>query len=195
MSPRGAAFVKPPGRPRLYCRPPHRVRVHEQGKEVENRHSSQRLIRLLRERLTALAHLRVRNNMIPTHDSRRSSKARQTQAISGVMADDKLADAILAQYNAQSDRLRDLLHALKEFQSELTVEEIARWNALSDRFSERQKRLNQTFVTLFAEKCTAKTPQQKMEHTGHALAALEQDSEEARQMANELLSIVRNHLV
>jgi hypothetical protein len=55
----------PRGRPPLYCRPSHRVRAHEKRKALETRHPPERLFRLLKERLTALARWRVRRNQIP----------------------------------------------------------------------------------------------------------------------------------
>ena len=61
------------GRPRLYCRPSHRVRVHEKRREVETKEPTEKLLRLLKEKLAALARWRVRINKTPGIDEIRRS--------------------------------------------------------------------------------------------------------------------------
>ena len=53
------------GRPRLYCRPSHRVRAHEKRREAESKLPSEKENRLLTECLMRLARQRRRFWMVP----------------------------------------------------------------------------------------------------------------------------------
>ncbi len=59
------------GRPKLYCKPSHRVRAREKRRELENRQPSEKSFRLLKQRLEALRRWRVRSNKIPGVDELR----------------------------------------------------------------------------------------------------------------------------
>jgi hypothetical protein len=48
------------GRPQLFCKPSHRVRAREKRRELEYRRPSEKLFRLLKQRLDALWRHRVR---------------------------------------------------------------------------------------------------------------------------------------
>ena len=52
------------GRPQLYCKPSHRVRAREKRRELETRQPSEKVFRLLKQRLEALRRWRVRRNRI-----------------------------------------------------------------------------------------------------------------------------------
>jgi len=56
------------GRPKLYCKPSHRVRAREKRRELETKRPSEKLLRLLKQRLEALRRWRVRSNTIPGID-------------------------------------------------------------------------------------------------------------------------------
>jgi hypothetical protein len=56
------------GRPKQYCRASHRVRAHEKRRELENRQPTEKLFRLLKQRLLTLKRWRGRSDKIPRLD-------------------------------------------------------------------------------------------------------------------------------
>src|SRR5260221_13225290 len=65
--------LKGRGRPKLYCRPSHRVRASEKRREREQRVPLERAFRVLRQRLESLQGWRVQQNKTPGIDEIRRS--------------------------------------------------------------------------------------------------------------------------
>ncbi len=92
------------GRPRLYCRPSHRVRAQEKRREAESKLPSEKENRLLTECLTRLARQRRRYRMVPDNWKRGWLPPPYERARAKVRdALEKLAPEVFAQPSAPAE--------------------------------------------------------------------------------------------